>query len=681
MNTSHRYLAFISYSHRDAAEARWLHRALEGFKIPSTVRAAGAADGIPERLSPIFMDRAELSSSSDLSKAVIEALEASRSLVVICSPDAARSKWVDDEVRRFKALGRSANIFCLIVGGRASYPLTGDLPEDLCFPRALVHEVDGGGAIPAQRAPAPSAADIRPGGDGRRDAKLKIVAGLIGVPFDQLRRREDARRNKRFALAGTAATVAVGILTASLVMSVRARHEAERERARAEAESLRAAQTADFLKSLFVVADPSESRGTQITAREILDRGAERIDKALVDQPAVHAGLLTTLGEVYTSLGLYPRSIDLLSRARDTQARAGIPETDVLSTKVSLGDARYGRGEYDAAEKLYKEVTLRGEKSAQQPSPILSRGYFGLGEALTQREAFAEGDAAYRQALKIDQALHAGDHVDVARDISGLARSQFYQGNLEEGEKLFRRSLAMRQKLLGNDHPRVAEDLNALASIEYLRGDYPAAERDFSATLVLYQKIFGPEHSDTATVMNNVARLQLEQRKFSAAYDLLRASVDIDRKSKDPLHDDFAFSYDSLGLARMGAGEFAEAEHWFKLALDVEKKHKHRMLGPTLTNLADLRCRRRDYQAGLDVLADARPALGADYEDEAWRMALADSVAGACLLGLGRTAEAERLIRGSLPVIEKRWGSSRLFGHDALRRVAALDARRGSAPP
>lgn len=671
-----RYRAFISYSHQDARDAHWLHRALESYRVPASLRLAAPEKSLPSRVAPVFIDRAELSSSADLGKAVIEALAASDALVVICSAASARSKWVNDEVRRFKAGGKGARIFCLIVGGRASIPDSAEMPADLCFAPALIHEVDPDGQITTVRSPAPAAADLRPRGDGRRDAKLKIIAGLLGVSFDQLRRREDASRNKRYAFVGIAAALTVATLALALVASVRARHEAEQQRLRAEQESLKATQTADFMKSLFDVADPSESRGNAITAREILDRGAARIDSALDHQPAVRASLLTTLGQVYTSLGLYPRSITLLTDARATQARVHAAPTDIMLTTVSLADAQYMRGEYTVAESLYRDVIRAAGADSAPASPTLSRAWFGLGEALVQREVFPEADAAYRRALQIDRSLHETDHVDIARSISGLARSQFYQGNLEQGATLFRESLAMRRKLLGEDHPRVGEDLNALASIEYLRGDHAAAARDFSVVLRLFRKIYGEEHPETATAMNNMARVQLEERNFAPAYDLLRASVRIDQLSKDALHDDFAFSYDSLGLASMGAGRLEEAEQWFNQALEVERKHKHRMYGPTLTNLADLECRRGRYQAGLDLMPLAQAALRADYKDEAWRIAVADSVRGACLLGLGQIDAAERLLRSSDPVIHERWGASQLFARDATNRLTVLEAAR-----
>lgn len=675
-----RYRAFISYSHKDAEAARWLHRAIERYRVPRRLRVGTDENRRPARLSPIFLDRAELASSADLGEAVVAALEASDALIVVCSPDAARSRWVNDEVRRFKAMGRGARIFPVIVDGRASFAAdAAEPPPEYCFPPALAFDVSPGGEITTQRAAPTLAADLRPNGDGRRDTLLKIVAALLEVGFDELRRRDDAERNRRWAFASLGAVAVIAGLSASLFAAISARDAARAERLRAERESLKAERTAEFLKSLFVVADPSESRGNAVTVREILDRGASQVYGALGDQPEVKASLMTTLGEVYTSLGLYPQGLALLSGARDLQPDTA-PLAERLATEVALADARYLRGDYAMAEAAYREIVRRAGGPTGAPSAVLSRALFGLGESLLQREAYAEADAAYARALEIDRARYPGqDHLDVARSISGLARSHFYQDRRDQALALFREAIDMRVRLVGENHPRVAEDLNGLASIEYLDGDYDAAERDFTRVLELYRRVWGEDHPDTATVMNNLARVLLEQRKFARAQELLLRTVEIDRRNKEPLHDDFAFAYDGLGLATMGAGDYASAARWFADALRVAEKHGHRMLGPTLTNLADLECRRGRVADGLRLLERARPVVLQTYPDDAWRAAIVDSVEGGCRLRLGEAAAAERLLRESYPAIVARWGEGRLFTVDARSREADL-ASRAAAP-
>lgn len=192
-----RYWAFISYSHADAKWGDWLHGALETYRVPSRlVRKARGA--VPRRVFPVFRDREELASSASLGENIENALRSSRALVVICSPRAAASRWVNEEIKLYKGMGREDRVFCLIVDGEPNSPAGSGANE--CFPASL-------------REPAePIAADAREGKDGKRNALLKLIAGIVGVPYDELRQRERQRlvrqRVRRTALVlGVAAVV------------------------------------------------------------------------------------------------------------------------------------------------------------------------------------------------------------------------------------------------------------------------------------------------------------------------------------------------------------------------------------------------------------------------------------------------------------------------------------------
>lgn len=214
-----RYWAFISYSQHDAAWAKWLHRELESYRVPrDCIGRRVESMTVARRLVPIFRDREELASAGDLSATIEEALTASSALVVICSPYAAASPWVDKEVRAFKVMGRSRRIFPIIVDGEpyaSDRPVLG-LPE--CFPPALRYAISADGRPTRTRAD-PLAADAREGKDGPSNARLKLIAGILGVGFDQLRRREQVRqrqRRLRMAAIASACLVALGLVYAGL---------------------------------------------------------------------------------------------------------------------------------------------------------------------------------------------------------------------------------------------------------------------------------------------------------------------------------------------------------------------------------------------------------------------------------------------------------------------------------
>jgi len=133
-----RYFAFISYSHADRRWADWLHRALETWRVPNRLIGQHTAAGaIPRRLYPIFRDREELASATDLGRTVEEALARSANLIVICSPHAAASRWVDAEVRAFQRLGRRERIFCLIVDGEPNSANSAEGAKQECLVPSL----------------------------------------------------------------------------------------------------------------------------------------------------------------------------------------------------------------------------------------------------------------------------------------------------------------------------------------------------------------------------------------------------------------------------------------------------------------------------------------------------------------------------------------------------------------
>jgi hypothetical protein len=210
-----RFRAFVSYSHTDQAFAARLQKRLETYRLPPRIpEVAESFDAAPPgRIGPIFRDREDLPAAQDLSTAVKEALAVSRALIVLCSPEAARSRWVTREIELFRELHVERPVLAVLVRG--------DPAE--AFPAALT----AGGAEPL-------AADLRPGGDGNRLAFLKIVAGIAGVPLDALVERDAHRKMRRVMVITVAALIMVLVMGAMTTLALEARNDARRERAEAE---------------------------------------------------------------------------------------------------------------------------------------------------------------------------------------------------------------------------------------------------------------------------------------------------------------------------------------------------------------------------------------------------------------------------------------------------------------
>ena len=204
-----KYWAFISYSQKDRRWGEWVHRNLESYRVPKKLVGRHTLGGpIPKSFRPIFRDRDELPASSDLSTALKEALRLSSNLIVICSPDSARSRWVNEEILTFKRLGREDRILCLIVRGEPFASESDGASSQECFAPALLTNLGPDGQ-PANGRIEPMAADIRGGGDGKAHARLKLAAGIAGVGFDELRRRDRARRRRRYMILAAVAMLLI----------------------------------------------------------------------------------------------------------------------------------------------------------------------------------------------------------------------------------------------------------------------------------------------------------------------------------------------------------------------------------------------------------------------------------------------------------------------------------------
>jgi len=245
-----RYWAFISYAHSDDKAARGLHRNLETYTghrhLPPGPTPTG--ESIPRRLAPVFRDRDELGASGDLPARLHEALEASRFLIVVCSPAASRSQWVNAEIQRFKALGRSDRVLAYIVGGEPWASRTGAGEE--CFPSALRHIVAPDGTIGDAFAE-PLAADARPLADGPRNALLKIIAGMLGVRFDDLRRRDEARRRQQRLIIAASTLAALLVLAGVVTYATWQRRNAAAQERLAAAQALVSRATDAIAKNRF----------------------------------------------------------------------------------------------------------------------------------------------------------------------------------------------------------------------------------------------------------------------------------------------------------------------------------------------------------------------------------------------------------------------------------------------
>ncbi len=224
-----KYRAFISYSHHDKKWADWLHKALETYKIPISVKDLDNQKSL--ELTPIFRDREELPTSSGLSEAIVNALRESKYLIVICSPNAVKSQYVNKEIIDFKSIHGEDSVLAIIVDGEPyAIEKNNSLnPNIEAFPKALKYRVGQDKNLTDERIE-PIAADAREIGDGKERAKIKLIAGMLGIGFDDLWRREKRRKKRRNIIIFSIILVLFIIISSLSIFSLLQWKEAEHQK-------------------------------------------------------------------------------------------------------------------------------------------------------------------------------------------------------------------------------------------------------------------------------------------------------------------------------------------------------------------------------------------------------------------------------------------------------------------
>jgi tetratricopeptide (TPR) repeat protein len=447
-----RYRAFLSYSHRDKAWGDWLQRALEGYRIDKDLVGRQTPAGpVPKTLRPIFRDRDDFSAGHSLTEQTIAALEASQFLLVLCSPNAAQSQYVNEEVRRFKAMGRATHVIPVIVDGEP-----GDVERE-CFPAALRFKLAADGALTDEREE-PIAADAREQGDGKEIAKQKAVAGLLGLGLDEIvRRAERARKRKnRFwaALAGVFLFLAV-------------------------AASGSAAYAWQQLKT------------NEAFLNAMLKRATEIVDEAVAQAEKYNVPRAATLSLLVKAEGLF-----------DDMAQYGRPTPELRYRKAwmliqfarnyeMLGDTGKQFARANEAQRLL--AGLAAEKT-DDPTYLrdLSVAYEAVGDVLMAQGNLPEALKSFRDALAIAERLakadlsNAGSQRVLMVSYNRVGGVLLAQGNLPEALKSFHDGLAIAERLAKAD-PNNAGRQREL-TVPYIKiGDVLRAQGNLPEALKSYR--------------------------------------------------------------------------------------------------------------------------------------------------------------------------------------------------
>ena len=455
-------------------------------------------------------------------------------------------------------------------------------------------------------------------------------------------------RRHRLAVAASAA-IALSLVV-GLVLALAGLVRAQRAERRAIEEAATSGQISEFLVDLFRANDPGEAMGETVTAHQLLDRGRERIEQRLGNQPAVRARLLGTMSQAYESLGLFEPALELAERRLDAEReRLGERSAEAGRALVELSDVHRRQGDYVGARGLALQALEVLEDSARSPSGAtqddLAAALNNLGGAYSELGELEQAGAVLERALAIRE-REPEPKRSLRPALNSLAIVRWRQGDVEQARSLFGRALAIAEEEFGADHPEVAHIANNLALAHRDAGDVAQAIAAHERALAIREKVLAPDHPDIAESLSNLGDLLRQHDDPRRAREMLERALEIRERTLGPDHNYVAYTLNNLALSHLDLGEPAAARPLFERALDILERAlgpDHMVLSYPITGLArvaeaegDLKGAERGFQRALAIrqaqLGESHPLVAGALADYA-----------TFLRNRGRDAEAEAL--------------------------------------
>jgi eukaryotic-like serine/threonine-protein kinase len=394
---------------------------------------------------------------------------------------------------------------------------------------------------------------------------------LARPPSTRYRIGKFVRRNRAGVVAaGVALAAVIGgatLATAGLVRAVQERERAERSAETAE-------QVADFLVNLFSVSDPGEARGNSITAREVLDTGAERIGSELSGQPQVQGRLMRVMGDVYRGLGLYSEAAPLLEQAVEVGDQA--QGTDPLELARAwdrlgvvyreLGRFPEAAAAYERSRALSREAGIEGTLEFAVASRGLASAYLRMGRA-------DEAEAPLREALAVQEAQLGPEHLEVGITTGAIAAMHLLMRDTVQAVVHLERALELRERNQGPDHPEVLLTAANVGSLHLMRGDYARAEEVYRRTLAAQQRVLDPDHPNHGMILTNLGEALRGQGRLDDAESHLLQALEMRQRTLGPRHASLTYTLHFLGRTLRDQGRLAEAADHLARALEVYDLH------------------------------------------------------------------------------------------------------------
>ena len=388
-----------------------------------------------------------------------------------------------------------------------------------------------------------------------------------------------------------AATVFVLVSALAVTMTIQAiRISKERDRANQEAET--AKQVSEFLETLFKVSDPSEARGNSITAREILDKGADRIERELKDQPSTQARLMRVIGEVYYGLGLMSRAEPLVEKALKTyETNEGPAGLDVARSLNLLGVIDWTLGQYKPALELHRRALTICEAIFPPDDPRLAGPVFLFGSGLAYTGNGSESEAVLARALKLADAGPAPRAAVRIGVRDQIAYGHVANGRFAEAERWYRQALDIAARELSSDDPQNINQLNNVGFTLGLEGRYDEGRAYLERAISLAERVLGLANSTTASMYHSLGDLEHRAGHAARAHELLEQALSIAERTDGPESPLTAMVLASLAPTLADEGRLADAEGAYRRMLAIRQRtgsDESKEMAETLEGLAEV---------------------------------------------------------------------------------------------
>ena len=468
------------------------------------------------------------------------------------------------------------------------------------------------------------------------------------------------------ALAATFMIVAFAITTYEQSRRIAAeRDRVAQQRERAENERARAEEVSNFLVNLFKLTDPQENRGNQVTARELLDSGAKRLQAGLQDQPNTKAALLSTVGAVYDSLGQFQVAEPILDESLRLQASSD--DGSRISTLLELGRARMGAGDLSGAETPLQEALRVAQSqfgaSSQQSGHVL----WVLGMLRFEQGRISESKDLFLHSVGILESAHSPQS-DISSVLDDLASVYVREQQWSLAKASYEKALEIDKRELGDDHPRLAIDLNNLAIVAQNMGNLQEAETLFRQAIERDQRAYGDSHPETAAAKENYGLLLQREGRLTEAEPLLRGALAAKLALYGADHYRVGYAHVSLALLLHDKGDLIGADAEFRQALAIYDKAlppNHQYRASLLMHFARLLVDRGNPEQALGM-SEQSIKIWTDTSGESNpRTAQAHAIHAYVLEHLNRRHEAADELDAAVPVLVK----TRAADDPVLRRA------------